>query len=91
MKEINNEKIAEIVNYHPNYLNRVFLAAHGITIHKYITNYRITVAEQLLIATDLPISKIAESVGFSSRVPFTLSFKNINGIKPSEYRKRFSI
>ena len=91
MKEINNEKIAEIVNYHPNYLNRVFLAAHGITIHKYITNYRITVAEQLLIATDLPISKIAESVGFSSRVPFTLIFKNINGIKPSEYRKRFSI
>lgn len=91
MKDINNKGIAAIVNYHPNYLNRVFLAAHGITIHKYITNYRITVAEQLLIATDLPISKIAESVGFSSRVPFTLSFKNINGIKPSEYRKKFAI
>lgn len=91
MKDINNEEIAATVNYHPNYLNRIFLNAHGMTIHKYITNYRIAISEQLLIATDLPISKIAESVGFSNRVLFTLNFKKINGIKPSEYRKMTGI
>ncbi len=91
MNDIANDSIAATVNYHPNYLNRIFLSAHGMTIHKYITNYRINVAEQLLIATDLPISKIAENVGFSSRVPFTISFKNINGMLPSEYRNKFRI
>ncbi len=90
MNEISNEMLAEIINYHPNYLNRIFKKINGLTIHQYIIKYRITVAENLLITTDYPITAIAENVGFPCMLSFTSNFKKINSILPTEYRKRYN-
>lgn len=85
--ELSNESLAELVDYHPYYLNRIFLKAKGVTLHQYIINYRITMAEQLLLSTDTSIMEISQKVGFSSLSLFIINFKKKNILTPSQFRK----
>lgn len=51
--------------------------ATGITVHKYLINYRISMSKGLLINTDLSIEQIARQVGFESAAYYSLSFKKL--------------
>jgi len=88
-RNVDNRTLAELVGYHPYYLNKLFLISKGITLHKYVSNYRIAVSEQLLLSSTMTIDEIALQVGFSASLSFSSSFKKKNGITPSEFRKRF--
>lgn len=44
-------------------------------------------AAELLTSTDLPVSEVAISCGFSNKTHFYKNFKNIYGITPSIYRE----
>ncbi len=90
-KDVDNRTLAELVGYHPYYLNKLFLSSKGVTLHKYVSNYRIAVSEQLLLSSTKPIDEIALMVGFSASLSFSSSFKKKNGITPSEFRKRFGV
>lgn len=87
-RTISNRELAELVGYHPYYLGRVWLSTQGITLHQYVINYRITMAEQLLISTNDSISSIAQQVGFSCTVSFDDNFKIRKGVSPSVFRKQ---
>lgn len=87
--ELNNESLAALVDYHSYYLNRIFLKSKGVTLHQYIINYRITIAEQLLISTEYSIMEISKRVGFSSLSLFTTNFKKKNMLTPTQFRKKF--
>lgn len=87
--KLTNEELAALIDYHPYYLNRIFLKSMGVTLHQYIINYRVTLADQLLIATNTGIQDISREVGFSSLSLFTINFKKKHGITPSEFRKNY--
>jgi AraC-like DNA-binding protein len=87
---VDNATLARLVGYHPYYLNKLFLAVNGITLHKYVINYRLAVSEQLLLSSTASIEEIALSVGFSCALSFSSSFRKKNGMTPTEFRKRFS-
>lgn len=86
-ENITNHTLAELVGYHPYYLNRIFNKSTGKTLHQYLNFYRLEVAEQMLRTTDVSVSSIAENCGFSSIISFETNFKKKNGITPSEFRK----
>jgi AraC-like DNA-binding protein len=86
---VDNFTLAKIAGYHPYYLSKLFLALNGITLHKYVSNYRIAVSEQLLLSTTASVDEIALKVGFSCALSFSSSFKKKNGMTPTEFRKRF--
>ncbi len=85
---INNSSLAELVGYHPYYLNRIFLQHTAVTMHQYVINFKITMAEHMLITTNYSINEIAALTGFSNAVAFALNFKKKNIISPSEFRKK---
>ena len=87
---ISNSMLATLVSYHPYYLNRLMLSTKGVTLHQYIINYRLIVAEKLLLTTDESISTIALKTGFSNITCFTTNFKKKNHITPSEFRGKIS-
>lgn len=87
-ESISNEEIAKLVSYHPYYLNRIFKTYMGTTLYKYILDYRISMAENLLISTDIPIERISEQVGFNSINGFTSYFKKTKKLTPTQFRKR---
>lgn len=79
--------IANLVKLHPNYLSNLFKKQTGMGILSYITNVRIENAKKLLKTTNLNINLIAQRVGYTNSHTFTRSFKKIEGITPTEYRK----
>ena len=87
-ENISNEQLAGLVNYHPYYLNRIFKAYMGKTLHKYLLDYRISIAENLLFSTEEPIDNISEQVGFNNTTCFISYFKKSKQLTPSQYRKR---
>ena len=88
-KPISNQLLSEITSYHENHLNRLFLNHTGTTIHKYILSIRMNEAKKLLLNTDLSLFSIADMTGFNSNTYFSNYFKQIEGISPLEFRKKF--
>ena len=68
-------------------LYQVSREAFGMGIARYIKEKRISLASQLLLATDYKISAIAEITGIGDYNYFTKLFKQEMGMTPKEYRK----
>ena len=60
----------------------------GSTVTQLIAQRRVSAAKKLLISGDLPISVIAEEVGFSDYNYFTRIFKSVTGMSPRDFRKK---
>ena len=87
MNDLTVETLSSELNYHPNYLNRIFKQYIGISIHQYIMDRRTHAAKSLLDTTGLPIEKVASLCGFKTASHFSQSFKRFTGQRPGEYKK----
>ncbi len=74
-------------SYSERYIGKKFKDLQGISYSDYVKNARVAKAKMLLCHTDLPLSRIAEEIGFYDLGHFTNTFKSAVGIAPSEYRK----
>lgn len=61
----------------------------GITPHQYVLGKRIDMAKQLIEQGHLTLGQVAEFTGFSGQSTFTHTFSRLQGISPSQYKKRF--
>lgn len=59
----------------------------GITPNDFMRNVRLKQAETLLSDSSMPISVVAERVGFSTSRYFSQCFRQMYGLTPSEYRE----
>ena len=80
--------LAERFHLHPVYLNRIFKKQVDDTINHYIIATRMNAAAQLLTGSDLPTSEVAERVGYRTYSNFHLTFKNVFGCTPGQYREQ---
>ncbi|KVV14645.1 AraC family transcriptional regulator [Flavobacterium sp. TAB 87] len=69
-----------------NKLQEGFKLVHNRTVNDFITNTRIEKAESLMRNSDLNISEIVYSIGFSSRSYFSKIFKEKYNCSPKDYR-----
>ncbi|MBO4262733.1 MAG: AraC family transcriptional regulator [Clostridia bacterium] len=81
-------KIASALHFSHSGLCRAFRARTGKTMIAYINELRMNYAEELLLKTDLPATKIAYMSGFSEYTYFLMSFKRSHGATASSFRKR---
>ena len=72
------------INY--SYLSQLFKKAIDLTFAEHLTNIRLTHACQLLSDTYMPITDIAEAVGFQDYHYFCNTFKRFCSMTPSQYR-----
>lgn len=89
-----NEKIAldGLANFfyiNKYYMTRVFKEQYGVSINTYLQQIRITRAKQMLRFTDNTLEMIGTVCGIGEPNYFSRVFKNIEGISPSEYRKKW--
>ena len=70
---------------------RCFRRVMGVTPYSYLTNYRINMSKILLRSSDQSIAEIAESCGFLDTSNFIAQFKRHTGVRPTHYRRDFSI
>lgn len=82
-------KVTDIANYiclNRSYLTTIFKKHLNMTPQKFLLEYRITKAAELLYNTDLPIGNIAYSCGYNDPLAFSKAFKKVKGVSPKEYR-----
>ncbi len=68
-------------------LNKYFTIMYGSTVHKFLQEYRIERAAQMLTASDRSVAEIALMVGYENQGKFGSVFKRKYGMTPLEYRR----
>ena len=63
-----------------------FLDVMGETPMRYLSNWRMQLAGELLTSSSLRVAQIAERVGYSSQAAFGRVFRRSFGLSPTEYR-----
>lgn len=87
MKELTMKEIASELYISSRQLDRIVQKRYGKTLHKVIMEKRVSVAERMLLTTDMTVEKIGQAVGFSSSAGFYREFVRVYGATPAEYKK----
>jgi AraC-like DNA-binding protein len=80
------ESLAAAAGVSPFHLVREFTRATGMSPHRYLVQTRVRRAGELL-ATGVPISDVAATVGFSDQSHLTTQFRRYVGTTPALYRR----
>lgn len=80
--------LARSAHLSESYFSRSFAAAFGVTPHRYLLTRRLERAKALLRDTELSVTDICLSVGFTSLGSFCSQFRRFVGASPSAYRAR---
>jgi two-component system, response regulator YesN len=86
MQDISLNSLAQQVMLNANYFSNVFVHETGMTLSSYLTRYRIERAKQLIRNESLTCDQLAQLCGLGCSSRFCRSFKQITGLKPSEYK-----
>lgn len=87
-KEVSLENVAKEVHMTVPSFCRYFKSQTNKTFIQFLIEYRINNALKLLIQSDKDIKNICYECGFNNYSHFNRSFKKINLISPSDYRKK---
>lgn len=87
-EDISLDRLAGSANVSKSECLRCFRASMQTTPYKYLTEYRLSKAAELLKNSDEPIGNIADSVGFRQVSHFGKCFKEKTGFSPRDYRKK---
>lgn len=88
-KKITLEEVADYVGLSTHYLSNLFSKEMGITLHHYIQQEKVTVACNLLMHTDRPVSDIATYMGFQTPSNFATVFRKWKGMSPTKFRSLY--
>lgn len=90
MEPLSTRDLARAAECSPDYLGRVYKAACGQTLTEALNAARIKEACRLLRDTFLDIHEIALASGFATHTYFCRVFKDIQGMSPLAYRRKYA-
>ena len=85
--QTNIEELAEYCGYSMSQFQKIFKDATGVSPHQYLLKLKIDFAKNHLVTTNEEIKYIAQQCGFVDSNYFSIAFKRIVGITPSQFRK----
>lgn len=90
--EIRISDLANYISIDRTYLYKLFMTYQGVSPQQYLIQYRLTIAGELLINSNLNVTEIAYSCGFKDAPSFNKHFKKYFKMPPLQYRlaKHFS-
>ena len=81
------EKVAKHFGYSTQQIRRIIKKNTGKSYVDYVKSCKMGKIQSMLSKTNIPISEIAETVGYDSPEYFSRRFKYETGYTPTEYRK----
>jgi len=88
---LNLDKAARLAGLAPTYFSKCFRRKVGITFAEWSAQLRVAEAKVLLKVSDLSITAIAATVGYSDMTTFERVFRRIEGVSPREYKRTLQI
>ena len=89
-EQITNEEIAESVGLHPYYLSRLVKKECGVSLHRYLMDYRLSVGASMLEAGEDNVENVSAQCGFTYCSHFINAFRSRYGMSPRRYTKTHS-
>ena len=83
------QDVTDEVHLSQSHFSTMFAQETGLTFTQYLTALRIGKAKELLEATEMRSSQIAQEVGYNDSHYFSYLFKKTTGMTPSEYRRDY--
>lgn len=85
-EDVSLEQLAQAVYLSPFHLSRLFRERLSLPPHMYLNQIRINRAKTLLNG-DMPLTAVAQAVGYADQSHLSKAFKRVVGITPGQYRK----
>ena len=86
-EKITLDEISDSLSYSKSYLSRLFRSVCGYSIMEYYVMIKIEEAKRLIQETDSNFSQISERLRFDNPHYFSIVFKRITGMTPSDYAR----
>lgn len=86
-QDLSVQDLAAMVHLNYSYFSRLFKKEIGLSPVRFITTFRVKKAEDLLKHSDMSITDIARTVGFTDVLYFSRAFKHCTGISPTTYKE----
>lgn len=84
-------KVADYIGLSPEHLSRYFKSKLGMTFISYITKRRVDRVKELLLESPaISTEHLVEQVGYNSVSTLNRTFKNIEGITPTQFRNKYT-
>jgi len=80
--------VAEVSGYSRFHFHRLFKAATGMPLYRFILIRRVERAKELLLFTNAPLTEVTCEVGFCDHGHLARHFKALTGISPSQFRSQ---
>ena len=84
--DLNLQTAAQAMNYSDTHFCRLFKRCFQVNFSVYLTQYRISKAQELLRETMDSVKEISARCGYGDTSYFIRVFKRLTGVTPSEYR-----
>lgn len=82
-------QIAKVSNFSESYFSKLFRQLTGSSFTRYLKDYRLERAAQMLRNSDSRVSNVAFLVGFNNLSYFTRAFKTKYKINPKAYKEKY--
>ncbi|KAI4443201.1 HTH-type transcriptional activator RhaS [Schaedlerella arabinosiphila] len=86
-QKVRIQELADQLGVNRSYLTSSFQKALGCSPRDYLVRVRMEKAREMLIGTNMQISVVAASVGYSDPLSFSKTFKESYSMSPRTYRK----
>ena len=86
MDDVTLDSLAAYAGFSRYTLSRMFRQHTGTTFTQYLNKRRVTMAEELLASTKMPVTQVALQCGFNSIATFNRVFRDVRGCTPTQYR-----
>jgi AraC-like DNA-binding protein len=86
-QRLTTQGLASVVNLSASHFSRAFVRSFGFTVHHYVMNRRVALAQRLMLETPEQLSRIALSCGMSDQSHLTRWFRRVVGETPAAWRR----
>src|ERR1700685_2934356 len=89
-RRINLAELPRTVGLSVSHFAHLFQREIGVSPARYLREFRLRQAEQLIRATTMPLSEVLALAGITERSHFMRAFKQRHGLSPSKFRAQYS-
>lgn len=87
LRAIRLQELAELTNLSQSHFSHAFKASTGMPPHQWQMHARLDRVKELLVETDMPLTTIAVTTGFSDQAHFSRVFRKNVGVSPSVWQR----
>ena len=86
-RSVRIKELTELIGITQPYLYHLFIERFSVSPKQYILDTKLRIAKDMLLKTDMTVTEIAKSVGYSDILTFSRFFSSKENMPPTKYRE----